>query len=158
MDLKVVQLSKDIECYYCHSVIPAQSLAVMGKYQTKDKLVQEANPPCITKKRLVKLYWHIHPTAPSCWVQQELANIQSRPLHPRVEQAVGRRPLPLTPAQRFSRHLILCRRARVLQRLHTELENPPEVQNLNRIIVLGEQLERLKKEIEPLGGAPNSWL
>ena len=92
---------------------------------------------------------------PQCWIEQGIAEVEKRP----VVETRGWGSRPRVPdADKPARFAILRRRASVVQRIKKEVEKPDEEKDIDRIIHLGELLNKLKDEIEPLGGVPKSWL
>jgi len=100
-----------------------------------------------------KFHWHAKrkKDGQCCYLVQGLERMEKEPY---VEMR-GRKPLVMPKDIRMARLAVLRRRARVMQRLREEVEG--EKPNLDLLIHLGEQLESLKIEILPLGGAPKSW-
>ena len=90
---------------------------------------------------------------PQCWIDRAIAELESRA----VVETRGRKKLEMTDATKDARTAILRRRASVIQRIKREVESP-DGQNVDKIIHLGELLNKLKEEIEPLGGVPESWV
>lgn len=102
------------------------------------------------ERQLWEQYLRFHP---QCWIDQAVANLAKR----EVVETRGRKRLVMTDDIRAARQKILVRRASVTQRIRAEVEKPGELQSIDRIIHLGELLNNLKEEIEPLGGVPKSW-
>lgn len=88
---------------------------------------------------------------PQCWLERAIVEIEKRV----VAETRGRKRMAITDSNRKKRTAILCRRASVIQRIGTEMGK--EVRNFDRIVHMGELLEKLKVEIELYGGAPKSW-
>ncbi|GAG89138.1 unnamed protein product [marine sediment metagenome] len=95
-------------------------------------------------------FMHFHP---QCWIDQAIAALESKP----VVETRGRKKLPMADEVRAARLKILMRRAAVTQRIRIEMAKVAGEQNIDRIIHLGGELNKLKEEIEPLGGVPESW-
>lgn len=89
----------------------------------------------------IKRYYH-----PDCWIQQAIAALEKRG---KVENR-GRKKLPLPDEVRAKRGKILSRRASVVQRIRATTD-------AGKLVHLGIMLEKLKEEIECVGGAPTSW-
>ena len=89
---------------------------------------------------------------PQCWIDQGIAELESRP----VIENRGR-PRVASDVVTIERQKILRRRAAVLQRIRKEMSRSPEDRSMDRIMHLGEMLNNLAVEIEPLGGVPESW-
>jgi len=64
----------------------------------------------------------------------------------------------MTDDNKAARFAILRRRASVTQRIKREVTKPVEEQSIDKIIHLGDLLNKLKEEIELVGGVPKSWL
>lgn len=88
-----------------------------------------------------------------CWIDQAIAALESKP----VIETRGRKKLPMTDDIRAARLKVLMRRAAVTQRIRIELTKPVEEQDMDRVIHLGGEINKLKDEIELLGGVPESW-
>lgn len=86
-----------------------------------------------------------------CWVEQGVAEVSKRV----IVETRGKRKLELSEEDKIARFKILRRRAAVVQRIRKEMSS--EVQSIDRIIHLGGQLNKLKEEVEQVGGVPRSW-
>lgn len=86
-----------------------------------------------------------------CWVEQGVAELSKRV----IVETRGKRKLELADEVKVARFKILRRRAAVVQRIRKEMSS--ELQSIDRIIHLGGQLNKLKEEIEQVGGVPKSW-
>lgn len=87
-----------------------------------------------------------------CWIDQGIQALESRPF---VENRG--RPRVASDEVTTQRQKILRRRAAVLQRIRKEMAKPTGDRSMDRIVHLGEMLNSLREEIEPLGGVPESW-
>jgi len=140
MDVWMKIANKKANCAHCHKPI------VKGDYMVIGKLWRRRDG--VARSWTTYLRWHVQ-----CWVDQAKAAVDRIP---RVETR-GRRKSPLDKESRDARVKILRRRAAVLQRIRNEISKPSEAQSFDRLIHLGELLNRLKSEIVPLGGVPKSW-
>jgi len=91
---------------------------------------------------------------PQCWIDQGVAALKQRG---EVVETRGRNRLVLTDNDSLTRLKILRRRAAVMQRLRIEVAKPDGERNIDRVIHFGSMLNKLKEEIESLGGVPKSW-
>jgi len=146
MDIRIVRCKKVTKCGHCSTIIEKLEPMVVGRLY-KNTYKEDGR-----RHWTLRYYWH-----PQCWVEQALAYLDS-PEAERFEAKRGRKPIQLSPEDKAARFKILARRARVVQRLHEELEKPECQRSLDRIIHLGSQLEAQKEDIAPLGGVPKSWL
>jgi hypothetical protein len=92
----------------------------------------------------IRIKWH-----PDCWIEQGIEALSKTP----VIENRGRQRMSLSDEDREKRLKILRRRASVLQRIKKEMEN----NNVDKQIKLGCMLGKLREEIEPYGGIPESW-
>lgn len=95
-------------------------------------------------------YWRFHT---QCWIDQAIAALEKR----EIVETRGRKKLGMTDEIRAARLRILMRRAAITQRIRREITKPAEEQDIDRVIHLGDALNKLKEEIEECGGAPESW-
>jgi len=89
---------------------------------------------------------------PQCWIDQGIQELESRGF----SETRGR-PRLASDEVTEKRQKILRRRAAVLQRIRKEMARPAKERSMDRIVHLGEMLNSLAEEIEPLGGVPESW-
>lgn len=94
---------------------------------------------------------------PQCWIDQAVAEIERRPVV-ETRGGWGSSRIKLADDVKAARTKILMRRASVLQRIKVEVSKPTEEQSVDKIIHLGDLLNKLKEEIEEYGGVPKSWL
>lgn len=85
-----------------------------------------------------------------CWIDQAVAALEKIT----VVETRGRKKVAMPDADREKRTSILRRRASVVQRIRMETEDGKDI---DKIIHLGELLNKLKEEIEVVGGVPESW-
>ena len=105
------------------------------------------------KLRSGRTWWKRRSFHPQCWIDQGIAEIEKRV----VVETRGRKRIEMTDGNRKARTAILMRRASITQRIRREIEKPEDGRSVDRIIHLGGLLNRLKEEIKPLGGVPESW-
>lgn len=150
MDIWLTKCSKRATCSHCRLPITNGSPMVVGNLW-RDRKSAEGLP----LKWKIRLHWHVSRPKDSicCWIEAGLAALDKRP---HIENR-GRKRLALTDEQRVSRLKLLQARARVIQMIKSDTENPPEMQNVDRIIYLGRRLLSIKERIELCGGAPKGW-
>ncbi len=139
MDIWIKLCRKKSKCRHCPEPITKGQYMVVGKLWRR--------PDGVARIWTIYLRWHTQ-----CWIDQAITKLEKLP----VVESRGRKQL-LPDATRAARVKILMRRARTVQRIRIEVEKPAEEQTIDRIIHLGEILNTLKEEIEPLGGVPKSW-
>lgn len=88
-----------------------------------------------------------------CWAEEQEIRARSRP----VVETRGRNPSSLDPKTKSLREAVMRRRGAVIQRLKGEMSRPESEISFEHVSHLGDMLEKLKLEIEPLGGVPKSW-
>ena len=137
MNVWIKKTRKQGTCVYCLKPI------LKGEYQVFCQWYVRLATGRVWKNRKI---FHI-----PCWVENGIAGADRKVV---VDTRGGRR-LEMTDSDRDARFAILRRRAAVTQRIKVEVVKSP--QNMDRIIHLGDLLNRLKEEIEPYGGAPKSW-
>ena len=106
------------------------------------------------KLRGGKTGWKRKSYHPQCWIDQAVAEIESRV----VVETRGKKRLEMTDGSKAVRFAILRRRASVTQRIKIEVSKSNEEQSIDKIIHLGDLLNKLKEEIELVGGVPKSWV
>lgn len=106
------------------------------------------------KLRSGKTWWKRRSFHPQCWIDQGIAEIESRP----VIETRGRKKLSMSDGDRTARMAIMRRRGAAIQRIRLEVKKPKGEQSIDRLIHLGGMLNSLKAEILPYGGEPKSWL
>jgi len=87
-----------------------------------------------------------------CWLASGLEHLAS---NPHVETR-GKRKLLIPKEKREERFKILRQRARLVQKLKVLMLDPNE-EDIDRIIVIGSEVEELKERMVDLGGIPKSW-
>jgi len=140
VDIWIKRAVKKARCLYCPEPITKGQYMVIGKLWRR----RDGTPRVWT----VYLRWH-----PQCWIDQAIRKLEKLP----VMENRGRKSLGLSDETREARVKIMMRRAAVVQRIRNEIGKPKEEQSIDKIIHLGELLNKLKEEIEPLGGVPKSW-
>jgi len=144
VEIWISRCKKQAKCRYCTEAILKSEPILMGRewrsYERDGS----------TRQWVRRYYWH-----PNCWLEEALAKLDKLP---EATGSMGRKPLVLSAEDKQKRFAILRKRARIAQRLHEEIEMPEWQSNIDRIIALGNKVEQLKEEIEPLGGIPRSWL
>lgn len=125
---------------------------IVCRYCEKEILVGEYQVVCqhYMKLKTGKVWWFRRSFHPQCWIDQAIADLEKRP----VVETRGRKKMVLADADKSARTAILRRRASVIQRIKRAVG---ENQNTDKIIHLGEMLNKLKEEIELVGGVPESW-
>jgi len=121
---------KQATCGYCKKPILNKELMVVGLRRKG-------------KWRFRKC-WH-----PECWLEQGKQELERR----EYVETRGCKRMPIDDETRKRRFRLLARRASVLQRIRKAVE----VRDANKVVHLGEMLDRIKEEIGPLGGVPKSW-
>lgn len=89
-------------------------------------------------------------TIPNCWLKRAIAELKSRP----VLETRGRKATALSDPVKEQRNKILRRRASIIQRMEKEMCGAMRPAKLSH---MAQMLEKLKLEIEPFGGMPESW-
>jgi len=140
---------KQATCKYCPNPIPK------GEYMVMVRFYKSVWGPKI-KEMTGTIYqrwaftWRFHT---QCWIDQAIAALEKR----EIVETRGRKKLEMTDEIRAARLKILMRRAAVTQRIRREIAKPAEEQDIDRVIHLGDSLNKLRKEIEQCGGVPESW-
>lgn len=140
MDIWMRVARKRAKCRWCDKPIETGEYEVVGKLWLRRDGV--------ARIWTIMLRWH-----PQCWIDQAKHKLRERPT---IVETRGKKKLPLTDEQRVSRVKILMRRAAVVQRINAEMDNGKK--DIDKIIHLGGMLEKLKEEIELVGGIPKSWV
>ena len=148
MDIWLGRCNKTSTCDHCKQPITVGEPCIFGKLWMR--FGAEGPEP---RRWVKKFHWHAKRSSDSicCWLEQALDSLSQRP----YIETRGRKKIRISKDRRKERLSTLRKRARVLQRLRQEMEY--EDRNVDRIIRLGSQLERLKEEIIPLGGVPKNW-
>ena len=131
---------KQSKCFYCERMIEAGDYQVVCSYFMKLRHSEK-----IWTKTM-----HFHAKNPNCWLDRAIRELELRPY---VERR-GRKPDALSDEDRTARLRILRRRSSAMSRLRAEMEG--EVR-LYKILHLTEMMEKLKVEIEKVGGVPLKW-
>ena len=97
-----------------------------------------------------RTWWFRRSFIPEHWIAQGIAEVEKIP----VVETRGKKKMHITDADRDARTAILRKRGSVVQRIKNVMDNGGDVSTL---IHLGELINKLKDEIEPLGGVPKSW-
>ena len=122
-------------CKHCGQDILKATPVVVGKYWRNTES---------GKKWTIIYHWH-----PECWLEQGLAELETRPL----EQKRRGRTSSFDVATRKDRLKLLRRRAYII----FEIRKAMKIEKVDRIIELSGELDILKEKIVELGGVPNSW-
>uniref|UniRef100_A0A6M3L4D6 PARP-type domain-containing protein n=1 Tax=viral metagenome TaxID=1070528 RepID=A0A6M3L4D6_9ZZZZ len=138
---------KSATCAYCKKPIETLDYVVRGKLWKKFTGTGEVE----ARRWSIKLCWHVE-----CWVEQGRTAADKAAGH-RIE-ARGRPKSKLAEKDQAERLAIIRRRASVIQRIRRETERPFEEQDFNKVVHLGEMLEKLAVEIKAYGGVPESWM
>ena len=139
MKVWVRKTRKRSNCFYCGKEIETGTYQIICKYYMPT--------------RSGKVWWKqmtFHTTPNNCWLDRAIAEIEA---HPKPETR-GRVASALSDPVKEQRNKILRRRASVLQRLEKEMCGRMRPVKL---LHMTEMLEKLKVEIEPYGGVPESW-
>jgi len=144
MNVSIVHCRRKCKCAYCPEEITVGQPMVVGiityglskNYKTKWKKV---------------LHWH-----PKCWLEQGLARLEREPY---ISNKPGRPKRDLDPVTKQLRLSALMRRASIIQRIRklTESGNM-DLKTIDKIVHLGEMLDKIKEEMVNLGGVPSKWL
>jgi hypothetical protein len=126
---------RDNKCFWCEEVILRFSPEVISRFRWR------AGDKTFTKFR------RFHP---NCWVEQGLEYLRKNPPVVRM----GRPRLALNQEDRGKRLKILRRRAQLMYLFRNASESGKVIQAVEYYLKAYE----LIKEIEPLGGAPKSWI
>lgn len=143
MNVWLKKCRKRAKCNHCPEDITKGSYMVVCRFYKKTK-----NKSGVEQRWQFNLKFH-----PQCWIDQAVASIEARP----VVETRGRKKVEMADDVRAARLKILMRRASVTQRIKREVSKPVEEQKVDKVIHLGSLLNKLKEEIEPLGGVPQSW-
>jgi hypothetical protein len=138
MNVWVRMTKRTSKCFWCGKDIE------VGEYQIICTYFMKVRSGKTWTKRMI---FH---ASPNCWVERAIAEIESKP---QIENR-GRKPLQLNDELKDARNKVLRRRASVMQRLEKEMYGSMRPATL---LHLTEQLEKLKVEVEPLGGVPKGW-
>ena len=151
MDIWLSRCNKTVRCYYCLEDIVVGEPAVFGKLWQR-KIVDGVKH----LKWTVNIRWHGKRLRDGqcCWLEQGLEKLATA-VH--VEHR-GRKRILMSIEHRKSRLFILKKRARLVQKLKALAEAGTDKWDIDRVIEIGSQLEKLQEEIEPFGGVPRSWL
>jgi len=138
MNVWVRKTRKKATCFYCHQEVETGTYQIVCQYWMKLK------SGGAWKKRMI---FH---TVPNCWLDRAIAELDSKP----VLETRGRKPINLSDPIRELRNKVLRRKASVSQRIEREMYGEMRP---SKLLHLMELAEKLKEEIEPLGGVPESW-
>lgn len=138
MNVWVRKARKKAICFYCSKEIET------GTYQIVCQYFMPVPGGKIWTKRML---FHAEP---NCWLERAIAELESRV----VPENRGRKAKNLPDQAKEQRNKILRRRASVLQRLEKEMYG--EMRPV-KLLHLTEMVEKLKVEIKPFGGVPESW-
>ncbi len=131
MNVWITICRKQSKCNWCPKPIEKTSFKVVTSYYRG--------------KWLIKKNYHTQ-----CWIDQGVNALSRRPI---IENR-GTQRMDITDTSRTSRVKILRRRASVIQRIKRAVVKED---NTKEMIHLGSLLHKLKDEIEPYGGIPESW-
>lgn len=143
MNVWIKKCRKRAKCNHCPKEITKGSYMVVCRYYKKTK-----NKSGVEQRWKFELRFH-----PQCWIDQGIASLEAKPF---VETR-GRKRAEMTDDVRAARLKVMRRRASVTQRIKREVSKAIEGQSVDKVIHLGSLLNKLKEEIEPLGGIPPSW-
>ena len=140
MNVYITKTRKRVVCFYCHKHIEVDEYQVVCTYFMKPK----GSSKTWTKKM------HFHAKKPSCWVDRAVVELERRPYH----ENRGRIADNISDEVKIARQKILRRRASIVQRIGAEMAGMKRMDKLSHLTDL---LEKLRVEIEPLGGVPDKW-
>ncbi len=126
---------------------------VLGKMLQKTTQKGEAVG---ARRGVMNFRWHAQkqPDNQCCWL---LAGLEHLALNPYVETR-GRKKIIMSKPKRDRRLAILRKHARAKSELQQLiLIGRLGQRDVDRVIVLGGQLEEMKDEMEDIGGVPKSW-
>jgi len=144
MNVYLVHCRRKCKCAHCPEEITVAQPMVVGvitlgegkHYKTKWKKT---------------LRWH-----PNCWLEQGLARLEREPY---ISNKPGRPKQELDPTTRQLRLSALRRRASIVQRIRTLVAaGSIDSKTIDKIVHLGEMLDKVKEDITKLGGIPEKWL
>lgn len=138
MNVWVRKTRKKSKCFFCGRDIETGTYQIVCQYFMKLK-----SGPVWTKRMI----FH---TVPNCWLDRAIAELDNKP----VLETRGRRANDISDQSKEKRNKILRRRASVIQRLDGEMYGKMRPEKL---LHLTDLLEKLKEEIELVGGVPSSW-
>lgn len=144
MNVWMKKCRKQATCKYCPNPI------VKGEYMVVCKYYRRTRRESGGEAQKWKFFMRFHP---QCWIDQAIAALEKRG----IVETRGRKKLEMSDEVRGARLKIMMRRASIVQRIRRELTKPAEEQDMDRVIHLGGMLNKLKEEIEPLGGEPKAW-
>lgn len=130
MNVWMRKCRKQAVCRYCKQPILNKDFMVVGQHRKG--------------KWRFNRYWH-----PECWIIQAKQKVEGK----EYQETRGCKKMEIGEEDRKKRFKILARRASVLQRIKIAVGKEDYV----NIVHLGEMLEKLREEIEPLGGIPAAW-
>jgi hypothetical protein len=140
MNIMVRYCGRESKCSYCPEVVKAGEPIL--------ELQQWGNKKGSTKRWMYSKRFH-----PQCWLDHQLQELKKEPYIGRI----GRTPNGLSEEDKKKRNSIMMRRASVVQRIRKEMGKPDEDRKYDKIVHLGEMLEKIKIEIEQIGGVPKKW-
>jgi len=148
MDIWISRNGRTTICASCHETIAIDEPVVRGRLWKRSK---EEN----TTSRWSKTFtWHTkNQDGICCWLAEGLLALEKTP---KVETR-GRKATGLPADIQTYRVKLLKRRGSIMQRLKKQTNVPIEVRDLDKIILLGQQLDKVKLEIEKYGGVPDNW-
>ena len=142
MHVYMTHCQRECKCSFCPDQILAGEGMVVGKMPIKGTNWHKT------------LRWH-----PQCWIKQGEVFLESRPYVPSHR---GRVPLALDAETKALRFAVLRRYASAMQRINRIIAKHEEGEgvssnDMQKLAHLGDMVDGLKTEIEPLGGVPKSW-
>ena len=137
MDIWMTICRRTAKCHFCSKPIILKEPIVKGKLWRKHGELQ---------KWSYMMYWH-----PYCWADEGLVAVSKMKYDPGNR---GRKQLLTGYNDKIERVKILKRHARYVQKIRESMESG----NVDRVIRLYNNMEKLKAEILLYGGIPNTWL
>lgn len=144
MNVYIVHCRRKSKCAHCEQEITVAQPMVVG-------VITLGKNKHYTTKWKKTLRWH-----PSCWLEQGLARLEREPY---ISNKPGRPKRELEPVTRDLRLSALRRRASIVQRIRKLIDSESiDSVTIDRIVHLGEMLDKVKEEMTNLGGIPEKWL
>jgi len=141
MDIWLTICRRRAKCTHCPEFIEKGQYIVVGKLWARSK--EEG-----ARRWTLRFRWH-----PECWVEQGKMAADRRPL---ITETRGRKKLDMSEGDKAARRSIIMRRASVMQRIKKEVDLKTQ-ESIDKLIHLGDRLNKLKEEIKQYGGVPKSW-
>ena len=128
-------IGRKTKCAVCDIPMHAGERSVTGSYRS-------------TEGQFGRQFWHLQ-----CYMKQLEWWFEEHPFVPRVITGRGRKPLNLTKEQRMKRRSLIVR----FSLIRSEKFNCITAGLLTRLPELEEKAREIMKQMEEIGGVPNSW-